>query len=50
MIAYSTLLVGEHCSHMVIIRAFQDKHHNVLMIPLLLIVNTEYPDVAPTLF
>ena len=30
-IAYFTLLVGEHCSHMMINRAFEHKHHNVLI-------------------
>ena len=32
MIAYFTLLVGEHCSHMLINRTLEHKHHNVLMI------------------
>ena len=50
MIAYFTLLVGEHCSHMMINRAFEHKYHNALMISSLLIVYTLYPNVAPTLF
>ena len=31
MIAYFTLLVGEQCSHMMINRTLEHKHHNVLM-------------------
>ena len=31
-IAYFTLLVGEHCSHMIINRTLEHKHHNVLII------------------
>ena len=50
MIAYFTLLVGEHCSRMMINGAFEHKHHNVLMICSLLIVYTLYPNVVPTLF
>ena len=46
MIAYFSLLVGEHCSHMMINRTFEHKHHNVLMISSLLIVNALYPNVA----
>ena len=46
MIAYFTLLVGEHCSKMMINRTFGHKHHNVLMISSLLIVNALYPNVA----
>ena len=38
MIAYFTLLVGEHCSHMMINRKLEHKHHTVLMISSLLIV------------
>ena len=39
MIAYFTFLEEEHFSHMMINRAFEHKHHNVLMISSLLIVN-----------
>ena len=39
MIAYFTLLVGEYCNHMMINRILEHKHHSVLMISLLLIVN-----------
>ena len=46
MIAYLTLLVGEHCSHMMINRTWEHKHYNVLMISLLLIVNALYPNDA----
>ena len=46
MIAYFTLLVGEHCSHMIINRTLEHKHHNVLMILSLLIVIALYPNVA----
>ena len=46
MFAYFTLLVGEHCSHMMINRTLEHKHHNVLMISSLLIVNALYPNVA----
>ena len=38
MIAYFTLFVGEQCSHMMINRTLEYKHHNVLMISSLLIV------------
>ena len=38
MIAYFTLLVGEHCSHKIINRTLEHKHHNALMIYSLLIV------------
>ena len=40
------LLVGEHCSHMMINRTLEHKHHNVLMILSLLIVNALYSNVA----
>ena len=46
MIAYFTLLVGEHCSHMMINRTLEHKHHNVLMTYSLLIVNALYPNVT----
>ena len=46
MIAYFTLLVGEHCSHMMINRTLDHKHPNVLMVSSLLIVNASYPNVA----
>ena len=46
MIAYFTLLVGEHCSHMMINMTLEHLHHNVLMISILLIVNVLYPNVA----
>ena len=47
MIAYFTLLVvGEHCNHMMINRTLEHKHHNVLMISSMLIVNTLYLNVA----
>ena len=46
MIVYFTLLVGEHCSHMMINRTLEQVHHNVLMIFSLLIVNALYPNVA----
>ena len=46
MIAYFALLVGVHCSHMMINRTLEHKHHNLLMISLLLIVNALYPNVA----
>ena len=42
MIAYFTLLVGEHCSHMMINRTLEHKHHNVLMISSLFIVLMPY--------
>ena len=45
-IVYFTLLVGEHCSHMMINSTLVHVHHNVLMISLLLIVNALYPNVA----
>ena len=32
LIVYFTILVGEHCSHMVINRTLEHVHHNVLMI------------------
>ena len=37
MIAYFTLLMGKHNSHMMINRTLEHKHHNVLMISSLLI-------------
>ena len=46
MIAYFTLSVGEHCSHMMIDRTLEHKHHNDLMISSLSIVNALYPNVA----
>ena len=46
MIAYFTPLVGEHCTHLIINRTLEHKHHNVLMISSLLIVNALYPNVA----
>ena len=46
MIAYFTLLVGEHCSYMMINRTLEHKYHNDIMIPSLLIVNSLYPYVA----
>ena len=46
MIAYFTLLVGAHCSHVMINTTLEHKHHNVLMISLLLIVNALYPNIA----
>ena len=46
MIAYFTLLVGEHCSHMMINRTLENKRHYVLMVSSLLIVNALYPNVA----
>ena len=46
MIAYFTLLVGEHCSHMMINRTLEHKHHNALMTSSLFIVNALYPNVA----
>ena len=46
MIAYFTLLVREHCSHMIINRILEHKHHNELMISSLLIVNALYHNVA----
>ena len=45
-IVYFTLLVGEHCSHMMINRTLEHVHHKVLMIFSLLIVNALYPNVA----
>ena len=45
-IVYFTLLVGEHCSHMMINRTLEHVHHNVLMISLLFIVNALYPNVV----
>ena len=44
-IVYFTLLVGEHCSHMMINRTLEHVHHNVI-ISSLLIVNALYPIVA----
>ena len=38
-IVYFTLLVGEHCSHVMINRALEHVYHDVLMISSLLIVN-----------
>ena len=46
MIAYFTLLVGEHCSHMMINRTLEHEHHTVLMISSLLIVNALYPNLT----
>ena len=46
MIVCLTLLVGQHCSNMMIHRTFEHKHHNLLMISSLLIVNALYPNVA----
>ena len=46
MIAYLTLLVGEHCSHMMINRTLEHEQHTVLMISSLLIVNALYPKVT----
>ena len=46
MIAYFTLLMGEHCTHLIINGSLEHKHHNVLMISKLLIVNALYPNVA----
>ena len=46
MIAYFTLLVEEISSHVMINRTLKHKHHNVLMISSLLIVNALYPNVA----
>ena len=46
MIAYFTLLVGELCSLKMINRTLEHKHHNVLRISSLLIVNVLYPNVA----
>ena len=46
MIVYFALLVGEHCCHMMINRTLEHKHHNVLMIYSLLIVNALYSNVA----
>ena len=43
---YFTLLVGEHCTHLIINRTLEHKHRNVLMISSLLIVNALYPNVA----
>ena len=39
MIAYLTLLVGGHCSHMMINRTFEYKHRIVLMLSSLLVVD-----------
>ena len=46
MIAYFILLVGEHCSLMIINRTLEHKPHNVSMISSLLIVNSLYPNFA----
>ena len=46
MIAYFTLLVGEHRTHLIINRTLEHKHHNALIISSLLIVNALYPNVA----
>ena len=46
MIAYFTLLVGEHCTHLITNRTLEHKHYNVLMISSLLIVDAYYPYVA----
>ena len=46
MIAYFTLLAGEHCSHMMINRTLENTHHNVLIISSMLIVNALYPNVV----
>ena len=43
---YLTLLVGEHCSHIMINRTLEHVHHNVLMISSFLSVNALYPKVA----
>ena len=45
-IVYFTLIVGEHCSHMMINRTLEHVHHNVLMISSFIIVNALYPNVA----
>ena len=45
-IVYFTLLVGEHCSHMMINRTFEHVHHNGLMISSSLTVNALDPNVA----
>ena len=44
--AYFTLLVGEHCSHMMKNRRLEHKHQKVLMISSLLIINVLYHNVA----
>ena len=46
MIAYFTLFVGEHCTHLITNRTLEHKHHNVLMISSLLIVNALYPYIT----
>ena len=46
MIAYFTLLVGGHCSHMMINGTLEHKDHNVIMISSLLTANAPYPNVA----
>ena len=46
LIAYFTLLVGEHCSHMMENRRLEHKHHTVLMISSLLIVTVLYHNVT----
>ena len=46
LIAYFTLLVGEHCSHSMKNRRLEHKHHKLLMISSLLIVNVLYHNVA----
>ena len=45
-IDYFTLLVGEHCSHIMINRTLEHVHHIVLMISSSLIVNALYPNVT----
>ena len=45
-IVHFTLLVGEHCSHMMINRTLEHVHHNVLMISSLLIISALYHNVA----
>ena len=46
MIAYFTLLVVEQCSHMMINKTMEHKHHNVLMISSLSIIIALYRYVA----
>ena len=45
-IVYFTLIVGEHCSHMMINRTLEHVHHNALIMSSLLIVNALNPNVA----
>ena len=45
-IVYFTLLVGEHCSHMMINRTLEHAHHNVLMISSFLNLNALNPNFA----